>query len=250
MERFRRHIMLLTVCLLAFLVYASILSAFHGSAKASLFFNSIGMTVFWLVLLAALVVSFFALAPLRRNPGSLMVHLACILIIGGSMYSSRSFHYLRQKFLGETRVYDGYLLVHEHTSENRLISQDMTDIIGELPFSLALTTFAIDYYPAPHGIQPAVKQYRSAGLVFAPDGKELGSLRVSVNHPARFGGYDFYQSSWGQDVYGRYTVLHVKAVSGIYVVYAGYALLCLGVVWSLWFRNLLPVLRSYRRTPL
>jgi hypothetical protein len=245
MERFRRHLMLLTVLLVAFLIYASILSAFHGAARASVFFNSMGMSVFWVALLAALVVSFVAFKPLRRSPGSLMVHLACILIIAGSMYGSKSCHLLRQKYLGETRIYDGYLMLHEGYSENRLISEDESAALGELPFHMALKKFIIEYYPSPRAIQPAVKQYRSIAVVSPSEGKEL-QLRIAVNEPVTYGGYTFYQSSWGEDALGRYTVLHVRALSGIPALYTGYALLCAGLVWSLWIKNLLPAVRRYR----
>jgi hypothetical protein len=245
-ERFRRQLMLLAAVMLAFLVYASILSAFYGSSRASLFFTSIGMTIFWLILLASLVASFLVFSHLRRNPGSLMVHLACILIVAGAMYGSRPFHQFRQKYLGEKHVYDAYLVLHEGHSENRLLSEDESALAGELPFHVVLKRFAIDYYPSTH-IGPAMpKQYRSLCVAISPEGKELAQFRVAVNEPATYAGYTFYQSSWGDDGIGRYSTLHVRAISGLYVVYAGYVILCLGLVWTLWIKNLLPVIRSYR----
>jgi hypothetical protein len=246
MDRLRRYLLLSTVFLLAFLVYASILSSFYGSAKASLFFNSLGMTVFWLVLFIALVFSLIAFKSLRRSLGSLLIHLACILIIAGSMYSSRSAHYLRQQLFGESRVYQGYLILHEGFSDNRILSQDQAELLGELPFHMALKKFSTEYYSSMRTRNAEVKQYRSNVLVISPQGTQLDEKEISVNHPARYGGYYFYQSSYGSDAHGPYTVLHVKTASGLFVVYAGYALLCLGVIWSLWVRNLLPVFRSYK----
>jgi hypothetical protein len=246
MDRFRRHILLLTVALLAFLIYASILSAFYGSEKASLFFNSFGMSLFWLVLLAALIASFIAFKPLLRNLGPMLIHLACILIIAGSIYASRSSHLLRQRFFGEQRIYDGYLVLHEGSSDNRLISQDQSEFLGELPFHLALKRFSIEYYPTVHVDQAQAKQYTSTVIFISPEGEKLDEKKVSVNHPVSYGGYCFYQSFYGSDYLGQYTVLHVKTASGIFVVYTGYALLCLGVIWSLWVRNLLPAIRSYK----
>jgi hypothetical protein len=247
MDRFRRHLMLLTLFLVAFLIYASILSAFYGSARASAFFNSTAMVIFWVVLLAGLVASFFFFSPLRRSPGSLMVHLACILIIAGSMYGSRSCHELRHRFFGEQRIYDGYLLVHEKYSENRLLAEDESTILGELPFSVALQKFTIDYYPATRVLPAMARQYRSSALVLSPAGNKIGELRIAVNHPGVFGGYHFYQSSWGQDAYGPYSFIHVRAISGLYAVYAGYVLLCLGLVWSLWVKVVGPAMRKNRR---
>jgi energy-coupling factor transporter transmembrane protein EcfT len=246
MDRFRRYILLLTVVLLVFLIYTSILSAFYGSGKASLFFNSFGMSMFWLVLLAILLVSFVAFKLLRRSPGLMLIHLACILILAGSIYGSRSSHYLRQRFFGERRIYDGYLLLHEDASDNRLISQDQSEVLGELPFHLALERFSIEYYPAARLSDAQVKQCTSTVLFVSPEGKKLGGKKISVNHPASYGGYYFYQSSYGSDYHGKYTILHAKTASGLFVVYTGYAFLCLGVIWSLWGRNLLPAIRSYK----
>jgi hypothetical protein len=59
---------------------------------------------------------------------------------------------------------------------------------------------------------------------------------VEVNHPLHFGGYHFYQSSY-DDKAGQYTVLSVHADTGLYIVYAGYWLLCLGAVWHFWLRH-------------
>ncbi len=238
--------LLLAALLIAFLVYLSILSAFYGSAKASAFFNSIGMAAFWLALLAALVVSFFIFKPLRRSLGPMLIHLACILILGASMWSSLRGHELRRQHLGENRIYEGYLVLHEGASEARLITKDQTSVLGELPFHLALKKFTIVYHPSNRfgDIQP--RQFRSNVLFVSPEGKQLDDKTISVNHPVSFGGYHFYQSSYGRDHHGTYSVLHVRAFSGLHVIYAGYTMLCLGLVWSLWVRTLLPVIHSYR----
>jgi hypothetical protein len=68
--------------------------------------------------------------------------------------------------------------------------------------------------------------------------KVVTEKNVEVNHPLHFGGYHFYQSSY-DDQAGRYTVLSVYSDTGLYIVYAGYWLLCLGVIWHLWLRHTL-----------
>ncbi|MHC4681862.1 MAG: cytochrome c biogenesis protein ResB [Planctomycetota bacterium] len=73
--------------------------------------------------------------------------------------------------------------------------------------------------------------------------KVVGAKDVEVNHPLYFGGYHFYQSSY-DDQAGRYTVLSVHSDTGLFVVYAGYWLLCLGVIWHLWLRHVLTKIRS------
>jgi cytochrome c biogenesis protein ResB len=73
--------------------------------------------------------------------------------------------------------------------------------------------------------------------------KVVGAKDVEVNHPLHFGGYHFYQSSY-DDKAERYTVLSVHADTGLFVVYAGYWLLCLGIIWHLWLRHVLARIRS------
>lgn len=67
--------------------------------------------------------------------------------------------------------------------------------------------------------------------------KVVAEKDIEVNHPLHFGGYHFYQSSY-DDKAGQYTVLHVVSDTGLYVVYAGYWMLCLGVFWHMWLRHI------------
>ena len=67
--------------------------------------------------------------------------------------------------------------------------------------------------------------------------KVVAEKDIEVNHPLHFGGYHFYQSSY-DDKAGQYTVLQVVSETGLYVVYAGYWMLCLGVIWHMWLRHI------------
>ena len=235
--------MLLTVFLIAFLIYTSILSAFYGSDKASVFFSSTGMSVFWVVLLAALSVSLFAFRNLHRRPGPLLTHLGCILILAGSMYAGKYAHHLRQRFMNDQRIYEGYLVINEGFHNSILVSEDRLTALGELPFNIALDRFRIDRYEGAHTADAMPRQFYSDVVFFSPEGTKLAAKTLSVNHPAHFAGYYFYQSSYGRDFHGPYSILHVTIDSGIPVVYAGYILLCAGVVWSLWAKVILPAIR-------
>ena len=73
--------------------------------------------------------------------------------------------------------------------------------------------------------------------------KVVAAKDVEVNYPLHFGGYHFYQSSYDDEA-GRYTVLSVHSDTGLYIVYAGYWLLCLGVIWHLWLRHALARTKS------
>ncbi len=69
------------------------------------------------------------------------------------------------------------------------------------------------------------------------DNKVVAQKDIEVNHPLSFGGYHFYQHSYDAEA-GRYTVLMVVSNTGLAVVYAGYWMLCIGVLWHLWLRHI------------
>jgi signal transduction histidine kinase len=68
------------------------------------------------------------------------------------------------------------------------------------------------------------------------NGEAAAAKQIEVNHPLHYGGYHFYQHSYDTEQ-GLYTVLMVVSDTGLNVVYAGYAMLCAGVVWHLWLKK-------------
>ncbi|KKK67124.1 hypothetical protein LCGC14_2957220, partial [marine sediment metagenome] len=81
-----------------------------------------------------------------------------------------------------------------------------------------------------------IRDYFSEVVVIENE-KEVASKAIEVNHPLHYGGYHFYQHSYDSEA-GKYTILSVTSDSGLYVVYGGYWLLCLGVLWQFWFRHI------------
>jgi len=69
------------------------------------------------------------------------------------------------------------------------------------------------------------------------DEKVLAEKTVEVNHPLYFGGYHFYQHSYDAEA-GQYTVLMIASDTGLGLVYTGYAILCAGIFWKLWVKNI------------
>jgi len=74
-------------------------------------------------------------------------------------------------------------------------------------------------------------------LRITEDNKVVAEKDIEVNHPLSFGGYHFYQHSYDAEA-GQYTVLMVVSNTGLAVVYAGYWMLCIGVIWHLWLRHI------------
>lgn len=73
--------------------------------------------------------------------------------------------------------------------------------------------------------------------------KEVVSKAIEVNHPLHYGGYHFYQYSYDPQA-ESYTVLSVTSDSGLYVVYGGYWLLGLGVLWQFWLRHIVEHIKN------
>jgi cytochrome c-type biogenesis protein CcsB len=97
-----------------------------------------------------------------------------------------------------------------------------------LPFSVALEDFILERYPgsdSPSSFESLVRlEDRERGLT--------ASHRIYMNHILSYRGYIFYQSSYDTDEKG--TVLSVnRDRMGTNVTYAGYALLFLGILLSL-----------------
>jgi len=91
-----------------------------------------------------------------------------------------------------------------------------------------------------------VRDYVSE-LEIVKDGQVVAAKNIEVNHPLHYGGYHFYQHSYGEDKLGDYTVLMVVSDSGLNLVYGGYLMLGAGVFWHFWGRRALAGIRTRRR---
>ena len=332
------------------LAVLSVLGAFYGAQKAKEFFNSIPLGIYWYALAILLVVGLVEFSRLLHKPGLFMIHTGCLLVLAGSMWGSAAGHRLAERFLGIRKIPAGYMAIFEGDSEKSILAKDLKQRLGELPFSIKLKDFRLEYYedddksapllqietrqgqrlqlPARVGEQislgegkdkvrvvrtftnfkislengkkivtdeagpaenPAVEveielpdgnsysRYvfeRFAGIhgkddslqlsyisqrqrprmirdylsdvVVIENGKEIVSKTIEVNHPLHYGGYHFYQHSYDSKA-GKYTILSVTSDSGLYTVYGGYWLLCLGVLWQFWFRHIVGRLKESKK---
>lgn len=74
-------------------------------------------------------------------------------------------------------------------------------------------------------------------LEVVKDGQVVAEKDIEVNHPLSFGGYHFYQSDYDH-VAHQYSVLSVYSDSGLRLVFIGYWMLCIGVLWHMWLRHM------------
>jgi len=205
------------------LIFFSIYGAFLGSERAQKFFNSPALAVYWFVLGLMLIVC------VRRVP---LIHLGCILVLLGAMLGSDAGHKLQQKLLGIDKIYRGRMLVYQGQESNKVITEKDVQI-KELPFSIRLKEFRVDYYEPK---RVAVRDYISSLAVIEND-KTVAEKDVEVNHPLHYGGYYFYQYSYDTQA-GQYSVLMVVSDTGLGLVYGGYVMLCVGVIWHFWLRDM------------
>lgn len=85
------------------------------------------------------------------------------------------------------------------------------------------------------------KEYIS-DLEVLVDGQSKKRKAIEVNHPLYYKGYSFYQQSWGIDEVGRpYSVIEAASNRGVWIVFAGYFLLSVGLIGQMW---ILPALRK------
>jgi hypothetical protein len=338
--------MWLVLAAIAILALLSVLGAFYGAERAKSLFNSVALQFYFSGFFILLTIGFLTFRSLLHKPGLFMVHAGCLLTLAGAMWGSESGHRLAFKLLGSYKIPEGYIVIEEGLAENRLFAKNFTEPLAELPFSIKLKDFRLEYYqldklstpllnietadeqhlqlPAEAGemislgegkgkitvvrtfgnfkirninderivideegtgVNPAVQveiqrpdgsNYTryvferfpdfSTGRLTAEqdddtlqlsfvsqeppvirdflsevavikDDKEILSKVIEVNHPLHYGGYHFYQHSYDAEE-GKYTILSVTSDSGLYCVYAGYWLLCLGVIWHFWLRHI------------
>jgi len=91
----------------------------------------------------------------------------------------------------------------------------------------------------------AVRDYISE-LEIVQDGQVVAAQEIEVNHPLHYGGYHFYQHSYGEDRLGEYTVLMVVSDAGLSLVYSGYLMLVAAIFWHFWGRRALAALPQRR----
>ncbi|MBZ0270783.1 cytochrome c biogenesis protein ResB [bacterium] len=112
--------------------------------------------------------------------GAIVSHVAIFVMIGGAVY-------------GSLFGIDGSMPIPEGASESVITLRRGGELA--LPFAVRCNDFDLEYYEG--SSQP--KTFRSS-LTFltGPDRAEAKTTPIEVNIPAEFGGYRFFQSSYGQ----------------------------------------------------
>jgi len=105
---------------------------------------------------------------------------------------------------------------------------DLTYAEKSVPFGFDLTLdrFRIGRYPG--GMRP--RSFESYITINDPAGGGAQSSVISMNHPVKYGGYTFYQSSYRQGAGQTFSFLGVSRDPGRPVVFTGYIMMLVGMI--------------------
>jgi len=144
-KKFRCAVMWVALALVISLIILSVYGAFLGSYQAKNFFNSPALSAYWLAFMAFLIAALVVFRRLLRLRGLLLIHAGCILILAGALWSSGSGHKVHNRLFGADKIQTGQMTILEGDAENR-ITLESGQQFKELPFSIKLTDFRIEYY--------------------------------------------------------------------------------------------------------
>jgi len=167
--------------LIILLISFSIHGAFLGSDNARKFFNSPPVVIYWFILVFVLIVGLTFLPKLIKVPGLLLIHLGCILVLAAAMYGSEDGREIQKRLFGIEKIRRGQMLIHinEKTNQVRL---EQSDRIRNLPFSITLKNFKIEYYePKYLRIQTPQKDLWNIPVELNTEfdlGSEFGKIRI------------------------------------------------------------------------
>ena len=145
MNRLKRITILTSLVFIISLGFLSIYGAFIGAQKAQSFFNSLPMAVYFSALAVLLAVSFLIFKRLIRVPELFLIHAGCILVLAGGMWGSEAGHKLQKKLFGIDKIRSGRMVIYEGDTDNHVL-QDIDQQVRELPFSIELKDFRMNYY--------------------------------------------------------------------------------------------------------
>lgn len=151
---------------------------------------------------------------MTRKAAVMLLHVSFIIILAGALTTfltsrSGSMHLVEAESCN-------------YFADSRMMRCDM-------PFSVRLDEFQIEYYPGTN----SPKDYSS--LITISSDSETIQERIRMNHPLKYHGYRFYQSGYDPNLEGS-TLAVSHDPWGVPISYTGYCLLMISVV-AFFFRS-------------
>ena len=221
------------VAVILMMAAATVIERLHGTDRAlSIVYHSPVFIAFWAVTAISGVWILIRRGTIRK-PATFLLHVSFVLILAGALVTM-----LTGKN-GMMELRRG--LVTSQWASGEGIRQN-------LPFTLQLTEFRIEYYPG----SDDPSDYISKVILCDSRNDKETEYTISMNNILKYDGYRFYQSSYDDDLHGS-----VLAVShdpwGVGVTYTGYILLLFSLAGffiqkNSGFRSALKRLKSYGST--
>lgn len=141
---------------------------------------------------------------------------------------------------------DGHMVSYDSTEPgyNPAYQLSFTPAGGQAKTSFVFEQFPMharpgQTYHAEYIAPQRVKDYKSV-LHIVEGGNVAKQATIEVNKPLFYGGYHFYQNTFGYEASGPVSGIMVASARGVLMVFAGYAFIFVGVMMHLWpkaFRN-------------
>ncbi len=201
----KKYLIAVYVCLVALLAATTFAEQIRGTDFVEKhIYHTIWFCCLWGVLAAMTVVVLVRQRLWRRLP-TLLLHGSFLVILAGAMIT----------FLGSRK---GYVHLTVGNETNSYVEQGSRQV-RELPFTLRLDSFRIDYYSGTDAPADYISYIH-------------GEQPVSMNRILSREGFRFYQSSFDEDMKGSWLTVNYDPW-GIGLTYAGYILLGISMLWML-----------------
>ena len=146
LNQFRRFVLWMTLICFGLLLILSVVGSVRGSQRAGILFNSNPLVIYWLAFTALLIIGILIFPRLIRKPGLLLIHLGCIFVLVGSMWSSNKGQAIEAKLTGREKIPQGYMAILEGHQKNKILEEQTDKELGQLPFEVRLEDFWIEYH--------------------------------------------------------------------------------------------------------
>jgi hypothetical protein len=143
-DRFKRLILWAGLFVILLLTGLSIYGAFIGADNAQALFNSIPLSVYWVVFTLLLLTAIALFRRLVHLRGLLMMHIGGVLILIGALWGSQAGFKIQDAAMNTDTIRTGQMVLYEGMSGDAVDTEHGE--IKTLPFAVRLVDFRMEYY--------------------------------------------------------------------------------------------------------
>ncbi len=195
--------------LVAAMMAATVVEKIHGTETALrwVYHNPV-FIVLWGVVAVAGMWLLLKRVDWRRQPCSVLLHVALVLILAGALV---------------THLWGVGGMIHLREGEPTAAFELEDESPATLPFSLELKEFRIEYDPGTRNISDYISE-----LILRESGQDR-AVTISMNNILKHRGYRFYQADYDEDGLGSILAVS-RDPAGVGITYTGYLLLLVSMI--------------------